>query len=63
MTQLEAREVQCPYCGEMIELTIDCSVSTQTYIEDCQVCCRPINVNAQIPEPGVVFVKVTHENE
>ena len=48
MTQLEARAVQCPYCGETIELTIDCSVSNQTYIEDCQVCCRPITLTVTL---------------
>jgi len=63
MNQLEAREVHCPYCAELIELTIDCSTSSQRYIEDCQVCCRPINVSIHIPEADVVLVNVTHENE
>jgi hypothetical protein len=31
-----------PYCGARIELVIDCSVPFQEYIEDCEVCCRPI---------------------
>jgi len=63
MNHLEAREVRCPYCFEVVELSIDCSVSTQSYIEDCQVCCRPIHVSVQIPEPGVLWVTVAHENE
>ena len=33
---------QCPYCWEEISVLLDPSVSTQTYIEDCEVCCRPI---------------------
>lgn len=40
MNALEPRDIQCPYCGETIEVLIDCSVSEQRYIEDCQVCCR-----------------------
>lgn len=32
----------CPYCGERFELIVDPSVSEQSYIEDCYVCCRPI---------------------
>ena len=34
----------CPYCGQRISMLIDLSVSTQSYIEDCEVCCRPIDV-------------------
>jgi len=33
--------VQCPYCGEDIDLLVDCSVESQHYVEDCLVCCRP----------------------
>ncbi len=38
----ETRIVQCPYCGETIETAVDTSAGNQEYIEDCQVCCRPI---------------------
>jgi hypothetical protein len=37
-------EVMCPSCGELIELWLDLSVASQTYIEDCSVCCRPMQV-------------------
>jgi len=33
---------RCPNCGEPISMVLDTSVRSQTYIEDCQVCCRPI---------------------
>jgi len=55
-------EVQCPYCGESIALMIDDSVEQQQYIEDCQVCCRPINVNVVI-EDGEPQVSVSGEND
>ena len=35
---------QCPYCWEEISMILDISVSHQTYIEDCEVCCNPIEV-------------------
>ena len=36
----------CPYCGEEITMVIDLSRDgQQTYIEDCEVCCRPIQVS------------------
>jgi hypothetical protein len=34
--------VDCPYCGESFETTVDSSGGSQDYIEDCPVCCRPI---------------------
>ena len=38
------REVQCPYCGETIEIQVEASAGEQAYVEDCSVCCRPIEV-------------------
>jgi len=35
---------QCPYCWEEISMILDSSVRQQTYIEDCEVCCNPIEV-------------------
>ncbi|WP_298902445.1 CPXCG motif-containing cysteine-rich protein [uncultured Psychroserpens sp.] len=35
---------QCPYCWESISMLIDVSQSQQRYIEDCEVCCNPIQV-------------------
>lgn len=45
---------QCPYCWESISMLIDTSVSTQTYIEDCEVCCRPINISVQCHDNKIV---------
>ena len=35
---------QCPYCWEEISMLLDTSITQQTYIEDCEVCCNPIEV-------------------
>lgn len=37
---------QCPYCWEEISMLLDNSVS-QTYIEDCEVCCNPIELSVK----------------
>lgn len=55
--------IDCPYCGEPIELLIDDSAGEQRYIEDCQVCCRPITVAVMIDEDGDVHVDATSEDE
>lgn len=39
---LESQVYQCPYCGEPVEALLDLSGGDQEYVEDCQVCCRPI---------------------
>ncbi|MEZ4858530.1 MAG: CPXCG motif-containing cysteine-rich protein [Flavobacteriaceae bacterium] len=41
---MEEHFFQCPYCWEEISMLIDASVS-QTYVEDCEVCCNPIEVS------------------
>jgi hypothetical protein len=34
----------CPYCWQNISMVLDLSIEEQTYIEDCEVCCRPIQI-------------------
>ena len=41
-------EIDCPYCGERIEIVIDGSIAQQEYIEDCSVCCRPIELSVTV---------------
>ncbi len=56
-------ETYCPYCGEIIQLLVDCSIPEQEYIEDCQVCCRPIFVEAQVDADGSPVITVRNEVE
>ncbi|MEZ8823693.1 CPXCG motif-containing cysteine-rich protein [Vibrio amylolyticus] len=42
MNQLVERSIDCPYCGEHLHVLIDTTDIGTQYIEDCQVCCRPI---------------------
>ena len=45
--------LQCPYCGENVELNIDGGGGVQQeYVEDCPVCCRPWQVQAWIDDDG-----------
>ena len=37
---------QCPYCWEQISMILDTSVS-ESYIEDCETCCNPIQITTQ----------------
>lgn len=37
---------QCPYCWEDISMLLDTSIASQSYVEDCEVCCNPITITA-----------------
>jgi hypothetical protein len=37
---------QCPHCWEEISFLFDASERSINYIEDCEVCCNPIEINA-----------------
>lgn len=45
---MEEHFFQCPYCWEDISMLIDLSQNQQSYIEDCETCCNPIQVNIRI---------------
>ena len=38
---------ECPYCMQKISVLIDPSESSQSYIEDCEVCCRPVKIKVE----------------
>ena len=40
----------CPYCWEEISMVLDTSVRGQTYVEDCEVCCHPIEVRYAVED-------------
>ena len=60
---LPSAQIQCPYCGETIEVVIDDSAGDQRYIEDCQVCCRPIAIAVTVDAAGALAIGVHAEND
>lgn len=63
MEGLQTVGVRCAFCGESIDVLIDCSVPEQSYVEDCHVCCRPLVLGVLVDEDGVPSVSVRYENE
>ncbi len=63
MHELRQQSVECPYCGETIDVLIEPSAEHQDYVEDCQVCCRPIDFAVTVDASGAVAVAVAAENE
>lgn len=52
MNALETQDLFCPYCGEPIEVLVDCTQGDQEYIEDCPVCCRPMVLAVHMGQAG-----------
>lgn len=46
--------VSCPFCGERYETAVDLSTGSFSYVEDCQVCCQPIELAGEVDEAGVL---------
>jgi hypothetical protein len=44
--------VHCPYCGEPFETSADASAGMCSYVEDCQVCCQPIEMELRVDDDG-----------
>ena len=44
----------CPYCWQTISMVLDVSVPEQTYVEDCEVCCQPIEVSYTAEDEAVI---------
>jgi hypothetical protein len=63
MSAADSAMVDCPYCGEAIELLLDCPEGRHAYVEDCQVCCRPIDVYLHVGPGGQLELRVSDENE
>lgn len=63
MEPLSEQMVACPYCGETIEVFVDLQEAGDQYIEDCQVCCRPIVFSVAVDSKGDLTVAVRDENE
>ena len=62
MELLKSCHIQCPYCWQIIEINIDCSLVLQEYIEDCQVCCNPITLDVRLDSEGQPTVNARQED-
>ncbi len=52
---MEEHFFQCPYCWENISVLLDRSVLNQQLVEDCEVCCNPIEINVTFDEGDLTY--------
>ena len=55
--------VDCPYCGEPFETAVDRSDGSQHYIEDCPVCCRPIEFHLEVGSDDEILSLTTRRDD
>ena len=60
---MEEFAIECPHCGEMIDILVDDSVVEQEYYEDCSVCCCPILCKQTLGEQNKLQLIVKKDNE
>jgi len=60
---LQESSVYCPYCGESIEVLLNPEDVGLEYIEDCQVCCRPIEFSLRQSAGGWLEAEVRSDAE
>lgn len=46
--------IQCPWCSERLEVHVDLTAGPRTYIEDCQVCCRAMELSIETTDSGAL---------
>lgn len=59
----EQIEFTCPYCGEMNYADVFIpEVKSQSFIQDCEVCCRPVEIIIKIGNEGNIFIDVKSDD-
>ena len=48
----------CPSCGAPISMVFELYHGDQNYIEDCEVCCRPIQVSYKTNGEDVMELQI-----
>jgi len=57
------QQVTCPYCNESFTAFIDLSQGNQRTIEDCFVCCRPIELLIETNGTDLTRIEAFTDNE
>ncbi|MBZ2190506.1 CPXCG motif-containing cysteine-rich protein [Alcanivorax sp. JB21] len=61
--QQESAYITCPYCWETIEILVDPSEPAQQYVEDCSVCCHPIELSVSVAPGGDIAVEAHSDDD
>ncbi len=58
------QELNCPYCAEVISLRVDSTGGKrQFFVTDCEVCCRPIDIEIEVESDGYIQLTAKRSGE
>ncbi|MDZ7828383.1 MAG: CPXCG motif-containing cysteine-rich protein [Halofilum sp. (in: g-proteobacteria)] len=60
---LDERAVECPCCGARFTALVDASEGDCEYIQDCEICCRPLRFTLRTDATGAVELRVRREDD
>lgn len=52
------KKIHCPFCAEAMTIVIDLSAGGQSYVEDCEICCRPMQITFDSEEGELLNLDV-----
>lgn len=52
------RRIRCPFCAESMSILLDLSAGNQSYIEDCQICCQPMQIAFEVVDNRLAGLQV-----
>jgi hypothetical protein len=55
----QACEITCPHCWETVTVMLDLSAGSQSYYEDCAVCCRSIEICYESEDGELLSISAT----
>lgn len=63
--KLPESEISCPYCGSFMTVLVDSQDDLQpvSYVEDCQVCCQPIEFRVTVDTEGSIELSVHRDDD
>ncbi|MGN6552411.1 MAG: CPXCG motif-containing cysteine-rich protein [Verrucomicrobiota bacterium] len=53
-----SESIQCPFCGQESNVTVDTAQSSQRFTSDCEVCCRPFEVTVECESGEILSLDV-----
>ena len=59
MSFVVERRIRCPFCTARMDVVLDLSAGSQSYVEDCQVCCQPMQISFETDSEQVLEIDVS----
>ena len=60
---LNEQGFNCPYCDAPITILLDLSTDEQSYIEDCEVCCQPMQIYYRLENAEIALFTAKRADE